>query len=79
MTKLATSGKAINCSSPYTSVLLYVAAFKTRDFKVPIINNNPVQPSNFPAISKAKKEKQKWFEAVMASLKKQHFEKIDCI
>ena len=40
------------------------------------ITNNPVRPSNFPAVSEAKKEEWKW---VMASLKKQHLEKTDWI
>ena len=72
-----TSGKAIApLPQKYTSVL--PAAFKTKEFKVPIINN-PVRPSNFPAVSKAKKEEWKWLEAVMATLKKQHLEKTDWI
>ena len=64
-----TSGKTIApLPQKYTSVLL--AAFKTKKFKVPIIND-PVQPSNFHAtIYSEAKKKWKWLEAVMASLKK---------
>ena len=60
----------------YTSVP--PAAFKTKEFKVPIINN-PVRCSNFHAVSKAREEEWKWLEAVMASLRKQHLEKADWI
>ena len=62
-----TSGKATApLPQKYTNVL--PAAIKTKEFKVPIINN-PVRPSNFPAVSEAKKEEWKWLETVMASLK----------
>ena len=72
-----TSGKAIApLPQKYTNVL--PAAFKTKEFKVPIINN-PVRPSNFHAVSEAKKEEWKWLEVVMESLKKQHLEKTDWI
>ena len=71
-----TSGKAIApLPQKYTSVL--PAAFKTKEFKVPI--SNLVRVSNFPAVSEAKKEEWKCLDAVMASLKKQHLEKTDWI
>ena len=68
-----TSGKA-TAPLPQICTGVLPAAFKTKEFEVPIINN-PVRCSNFHAISKAEKEDWKWLKAVMASLKKQHLEK----
>ena len=73
----STSGKAIApLPQVYTSVP--PAAFKTKEFKVPIINTS-VRCSNFHTVSKAKEEEWNWLKAVMVSLRKYDLDKTDWI
>jgi len=74
---LSTSGKAI-APLPQVCTSVPPSAFKTKEFKVPIINTS-VRCSNFHTVSKAKEEEWNWLKAVMVSLRKHNLDKTDWI